>query len=117
MKRTELAFTAALVPFDFLLVLAAGITAYNLRFGWLTDFRPVVLTISFSDYLLLSAGLAAVFVLFFTFAGLYNVSGPRRLRIELTRIFLSSSTAIMTSIALIFFRRELFESRFIVLAV
>jgi len=112
-----LAFTAALVPFDFLLVLAAGITAYNLRFGWLTDFRPVVLTMSFSDYLLLSAGLAAVFVLFFTFAGLYNVSGPRRLRIELTRIFLSSSTAIMTSIALIFFRRELFESRFIVLAV
>ncbi|OGM01375.1 hypothetical protein A2480_02290 [Candidatus Uhrbacteria bacterium RIFOXYC2_FULL_47_19] len=117
MKRTELAFTAALVPFDFLLVLAAGITAYNLRFGWLTDFRPVVLTISFSDYLLLLTGLASVFVLFFAFAGLYNVSGPRRLRIELTRIFLSSSTAIMTAIALIFFRRELFESRFIVLAV
>ncbi|MFH2062801.1 MAG: sugar transferase [bacterium] len=117
MKRTELAFTVALVPIDFLLVLAASATAYNLRYSWLADWRPAVQTIPQNEYLLGSIVLAAAFVLFFSFAGLYSVTSPRRLRIELTRIFLASSTAMMAAIILIFFRRELFESRFIALAV
>jgi exopolysaccharide biosynthesis polyprenyl glycosylphosphotransferase len=116
MKRAELGFIAALVPLDYFLVFVAAITAYNLRFGWLTKLRPVILAIPFRDYLLFSAIVAAVFVLFFAFAGLYGVSGPRRLRMEVSRLFLACSTAIMTVIVFIFFRRELFESRFIVLA-
>ncbi|MBU1028823.1 sugar transferase [Patescibacteria group bacterium] len=116
MKRAETAFTAALVPLDYLLVFAAALTAYNLRFGWLAELRPVILEIPFRNYLLFSGMVAAVFVLFFAFAGLYGISGPRRLRLEVTRLFLACSTGIMTVIAFIFFRRELFESRFIVLA-
>ncbi len=117
MKKTELAFTAVLVPLDFLLSFAAALTAYFLRFGWLANLRPVIFEMPFGDYLLYSAAASTVFVLAFAFAGLYTASGPRRIRIELSRIFLACSTAIMAAIVLVFFQGELFSSRFIVLAV
>jgi hypothetical protein len=116
MKKSELTFTAILVPLDFLLVFSASLTAYSLRFGWYAALRPAVLDIPFREYLLFSSGVAGIFVVFFAMSGLYAVSGPRRLRIEVSRIFLASSAAVMTVIAFIFFRRELFSSRFIVLA-
>lgn len=117
MKKTELAFTAVLVPLDFLLVFAAALTAYFLRFGWLASLRPVIFEMPFGDYVLYSAAGSLVFVLAFALSGLYAVSGPRRIRIELSRIFLACSTAIMAGIVLVFFKGELFSSRFIVLAV
>jgi len=116
MKKSELAFAAILVPVDFGLVFLAGLTAYSLRFGWLAGLRPVVFDLPFTEYLLLTAGGAALFVFFFALAGLYAVTGPRRLKTEVSRIFFASSTAILTLIVFIFFRRELFSSRFIVLA-
>lgn len=116
MKRAELAFTAILVPLDFLLVFAAAVTSYNVRFGWLAGFRPVLFTMPAREYALFSAGTAAMFVLYFALSGLYAVAGPRRLRHEISRVFLACSTGIMTVIALFFFRAELFNSRFIVLA-
>lgn len=116
MKRIELAFAALLVPLDYLLVFLAAYAAYTVRIGYFSAFRPVVFAIPIGDYLKFSAAASAVFVALFAFAGLYAVSGPRRLRIELSRIFLACSTAIMTVIVLIFFRGELFGSRFIVLA-
>jgi exopolysaccharide biosynthesis polyprenyl glycosylphosphotransferase len=117
MKKTELAFTAVLVPLDFLLVCAAALTAYSLRFGWLASLRPVIFEMPFGDYVLYSAVGAVVFVLAFAFSGLYAASGPRRIRLELSRIFLACSTAIMVGIVLVFFKGELFSSRFIILAV
>jgi exopolysaccharide biosynthesis polyprenyl glycosylphosphotransferase len=116
MKKTELAFTAVLVPLDLLLVFAAALTAYFLRFGWLASLRPVIYEMPFGDYLLYAAVSSAVFILAFAFSGLYAASGPRRIRIELSRIFLACSTAAMAAIVLVFFKGELFSSRFIVLA-
>ncbi|OGL74128.1 hypothetical protein A3C96_02245 [Candidatus Uhrbacteria bacterium RIFCSPHIGHO2_02_FULL_60_10] len=116
MKKTELTFAVILVPLDFLLVFLAALSAHSLRFGPFAAIRPVLLTIPWPNYLLFSAGVSALFVLFFALAGLYAISGPRRLRIEISRIFLAGSTAILTVIAFIFFRHELFESRFIILA-
>jgi exopolysaccharide biosynthesis polyprenyl glycosylphosphotransferase len=116
MKRSELTFAAILVPLDLLLVFAAAMTAYSLRHGWFAAMRPVTLEIPLKEYVIFSAGVSAVFVLFFAMSGLYAVTGPRRIRIEVSRIFLACSTAIMTVIVLIFFQRELFSSRFIVLA-
>lgn len=115
MKKSELTFTVLLVPLDYLLVFAAALTAYSLRLGWFAALRPVILEIPFKEYVLFSAGVAAIFTFFFAISGLYAVTGPRRLRIEVSRVFFACSTAIMTVIALIFFRRELFSSRFIVL--
>jgi exopolysaccharide biosynthesis polyprenyl glycosylphosphotransferase len=116
MKRAELAFTAALVPLDFLLIFAAAFSAYRVRFGWFAELRPVLFTMPIKEYLVISAAFAALFVVYFAFAGLYGVSSPRRLRMEVSRIFLACSTGIMTVIAVFFFRAELFNSRFIVLA-
>lgn len=116
MKRAELAFTALLVPADFLLVIAATITARELRYGYFADLRRVVTLIPMTEFLAAAAVAAAVFVLCFALAGLYSVSAPRRLKFELSRIFLASSTAAMAVVVLIFFRGEYFSSRFIVLA-
>jgi exopolysaccharide biosynthesis polyprenyl glycosylphosphotransferase len=116
MKKSELAFAAVLVPADFGLVFLAALTAYSLRFGWLAGLRPVVFDLPFREYLLLAAGAAALFVFYYAIAGLYAVSGPRRLKTEVAHIFFASSTAILTFIVFIFFRRELFSSRFIILA-
>ena len=116
MKKSELAFTALLVPLDYLLVFAAALTAHNLRFRTLAGLRPVVFEIPLPQFLAFSAAVAAIFVLCFALAGLYAVSGPRRIKTEVSRIFLASSTAIMAVIVLIFFKGELFSSRFIVLA-
>lgn len=116
MKKSELAFTAVLVPLDFLLVFAAAITAHSLRFRTFAGIRPVMFEIPFAQYLAFSAGVAAAFVVCFAIAGLYGASGPRRIKTEVSRILLASSTAMMTVVALIFFRAELFPSRFIVLA-
>src|SRR5512142_3339329 len=116
MKKSELAFTALLVPLDFLLVFAAALTAHNLRFRAFAGLRPVVFEIPLPQFMAFSAVVAGVFVLCFSLAGLYAVSGPRRIKSEVSRIFLASSAGIMAVIVLIFFKGELFSSRFIVLA-
>ncbi|HTM68621.1 MAG TPA: sugar transferase [Candidatus Binatia bacterium] len=116
MKKSELVFTALLVPLDYFLVFVAALTARDLRFKTLIGLRPVVYEIPFEQYLAFSLAVAGVFVLCFALAGLYAVSGPRRIKSEVSRIFLASSTAIMAVIVLIFIRGELFSSRFIVLA-
>jgi len=116
MKRAELAFTALLVPVDFLLVFAAAVTAYALRYRYFAGLRPVVFEIPFHEFATISAVAASMFILCFAIAGLYAVTAPRRLKIEIGKIVLASSTAIMAVIVLIFFRGEYFSSRFIVLA-
>lgn len=115
-KRSELAFTAALVPIDYLLVFAAALTAHSLRFGYFAALRPATMLIPFDKYVVYAAVSAAIFVLCFAIAGLYAVAEPRRLKSEVSRIVLASSTAFMAVIVLIFFRGEYFASRFIVLA-
>ncbi len=116
MKKSELACTAILVPLDFALVFLAAVTAHALRYHYFAGFRPVVFEIPFPEYLLFSAIVSAIFVLWFTLAGLYSISSARRLKLEASRIFLASSTAIMAVIVFIFFKGDLFSSRFIVLA-
>ncbi len=116
MKKSELAFAALLVPIDFFLVFAAAVTAYSLRYHYFAGLRPVVFEIPYREYLLFSAAVSVIFIVWFALAGLYSISGPRRIKLELSRIFLASSTAIMAVIVLIFFKGDLFSSRFIVLA-
>jgi exopolysaccharide biosynthesis polyprenyl glycosylphosphotransferase len=116
MKKSELFFTAALVPLDFLLVFLAGMTAYNLRFGWLIALRPAIFELPLRGYIVLALGLSVIYVLTYALAGLYSVSGARRLRFEMAKIFVASAAGMALAIVIIFFRGELFSSRFIVLA-
>lgn len=116
MKRIDLFFTAALVPLDFLALIAAASAAYSLRFSSLfAGLRPITFSLPFAEYLNIALPIALVWLLIFALAGLYNFRA-QRLAVELTRVILACSTGIAVILAIAFFSRELFDSRFIVLA-
>lgn len=116
MKRADLFFTAVLVPFDYLTLVGAASAAYALRFSpWFESLRPVTFSLPFGEYLNIVLPILLVVIFIFSLSGLYN-SRPHRIAVEVTRILLASSTAIAAILAIAFFSRELFESRFILLA-
>ena len=115
MKRTELTFTLALVPLDFLMLLAAGIVAYFSRFHPLfTTVRPVIFSLSLDQYIKIISPIALVWILIFAIAGLYSTR--RRIANEILRVALACSTSMATVFAILFFSRVFFESRFIAIA-
>lgn len=117
MKRLELFFSAILVPLDFLMVVLAGILAYLLRFSsFIEEIRPIIFNLPFSQYFILVLGIALICLIVFILTGLY-VLLPRRPIDEFSKIFIATSAAITAIIIFAFFRRELFESRFIILAI
>lgn len=116
MKRSELLFSFLLVPLDFVMILLAGISAYYIRFAEITtDIRPVIFSLPFSGYLKALVFIAFLWLIIFALAGLYNIRGTRRIVKEFYRVTLACSTGLMAIVILIFLRRELFDSRFIVL--
>lgn len=115
MKRSDLVFAVLLVPTDFLMILAAGLAAYFIRFQALVSLRPVLFEIPFSRYAALLAVVAGFFICVFGVTGLYRV-GHMKIRNEIQKICTACSTGTMLGIVFIFFIQELFTSRFIVLA-
>lgn len=116
MKRSELAFTLALVPIDTLALTAAGVSAFFLRFHpYFTAMRPVIFNLQLPDYLKIIFPIILVWIAVYAIAGLYTTT---RISVaaELSRVFLASSTAMALIFAITFFSRTLFESRFIALA-
>ena len=117
MKRSELFFSFLLVPLDYLAIVAAGISAYYLRYSDLfKSLRPVIFNLKFESYLNIVLLLAIFWLLIFALAGLYTIGSARKLVNEVYRVVLACSTGLMLIVILIFVRRELFDSRFIVLA-
>lgn len=118
MKKSELMFSALLVPVDFFMFLAAGIAAYFLRVSPLVaQWRPVLfaLNLPFQRYFILLIFVSLFGLLIFAISGLYNITPQKRLFKEFFRIIVAISATILGVILYIFFSRELFESRFIVL--
>jgi len=116
MKRIELFFLGALVPLDYLALILAALAAYGLRFGPFSSYLATSVTIPFPEFMGSAALFAAIFVALFAAAGLYAPRIRRRLAGEAPRIALACSTGIAIVIVTIFFQREYFASRFIVLA-
>ncbi len=117
MRKADLALAALLVPLDYLAVLCAAAAAYSLRFApWLTQLMPVQFALTFHEYLLSAALVAPMYLLVFSTLGLYSMRPKRGIVQELLRVFLGSSAAMSLILALAFFFRELFDSRFIILA-
>lgn len=117
MKRSELFFSFLLVPLDFSMIVLAGISAYYIRFSqFTTDIRPVVFNLPFGGYMKVVLFVAFLWLFVFALAGLYNIKDARKLVKEIYKVVLACSTGLMLVVILIFFRRELFDSRFIVLA-
>lgn len=114
----RLFFTVLALPLDIAAILAAGLLVWFLRFSEsLQTFRPVIFSITFSQYLVLLFLTALVTISALAVAGLYRFPrydvGPFRL---ILRIFLSTSATLAAIALVVFFRQELFGSRFLVLA-
>lgn len=113
MKRFSLVFTGLRLPLDYLTLFFAGLLAYALRFLEIfTSVRPVTFDLSLGEYIRILLPLLFVVIPIFALSGLYT---SRRIPIlaELTRITLAVSTAVAVVLAIAFFSRELFDSRFI----
>jgi exopolysaccharide biosynthesis polyprenyl glycosylphosphotransferase len=115
MKKTELFFSLILVPLDYILLVLAGISAYFIRFSNFTiSIRPIIFNLPFEEYFRAVLLIAFFWVIIFAFSSLYRTR-KRHLSQEIYRVFLACSAGFVLVVALIFFKRELFDSRFIVL--
>lgn len=116
MKKVELAFTAALVPLDYLAIVAAGIFAYYVRFhSFFVEIRPVIFDLTIETFTPIVLAIALLWIAVFAVMGLYQIH-QHRLRTEILRVFLAASSSMAVVFAILFFSRSLFDSRFIVLA-
>ncbi len=116
-KSFSLIFTVLTVPVDFLLIILAGITSYKLRFQeFITDIRPAVYNYPFSNFVWLMILLSIFIIFIFAISGVYKIDKRVKFFEEIIKIFNTTSFAIMFVIVFIFFKREYFNSRFIVLA-
>lgn len=118
MKKSDLTFGALLVPIDFILLVAAGLLAYGVRFSRIyTEYiKEATVIIQFSDYVSLVILVSIGWLIIFAIAGMYNLRTHRSIWDEFAKVFLASSTGILAVVIYIFLNRELFASRFIVLA-
>lgn len=99
------------------MIVLAGITAYYIRFAeFTTVIRPAIFSLPFWDYFEILLWVALSWVLIFAFLGLYNIRGTKKIIKEFYKVVSACSTGFMLIVVLIFMQRELFDSRFIVLA-
>jgi exopolysaccharide biosynthesis polyprenyl glycosylphosphotransferase len=116
MKKSEFIFSLILVPVDFLMIFLAGLSAYYLRFSkFTTDIRPVIFDFNIASYSQILLVVSVLWLVVFAIVGLYAISGPRKLAQEIYRVFLGCALGLALIVVYIFFKRELFNSRFIVL--
>jgi len=117
MKKSELFFSFLLVPLDFLMIILAGITAYHIRFAEIAaEIRPIIFSLPFSEYLQVLFLIALAWLVIFAIAGLYSIRGAGGMLKEFNKVILACSTGFVLIVVLIFIFRELFSSRFIILA-
>ena len=117
MKKIESIFSIMLVPLDFVLLILAGISAYNLRYStWSASIRPIIFNLPYNNFIQSLLVISLLWMIILAVSGLYHVRGVLKLATELRKIFFACSTGLGLVAIMIFFRRELFDSRFIVLA-
>lgn len=108
---------AVLVPLDYVMLLAAGWTAYAIRFGdAVVNLRAAVYVLPSLDFLKILLASSLVMVVIFAFNRMYDITGTRRIVDEFRKIILACSTGVLITMILFFFNRELFSSRFIILS-
>lgn len=116
MKKSDLVFSAILVPLDYVMIVLAATSAYFLRYvAWIQNIRPVIFDLSFSQYFNYVWLIAVGWIFIFAIAGLYQMRGSRKIFNEISKVFLACSTGMLAVIVGAFFSRELFNSRFILL--
>jgi exopolysaccharide biosynthesis polyprenyl glycosylphosphotransferase len=117
MKKVESFFSVLFVPVDFVLLVLAGLSAYYLRFSsWSVSVRPAIFNLPLAGYFKSLLLIAVLWLIILVLTGLYQIKNADRQDQELRKIFFGCSTGFALVALLIFFERELFDSRFIVLA-
>ncbi|PIV38677.1 MAG: hypothetical protein COS30_00805 [Candidatus Portnoybacteria bacterium CG02_land_8_20_14_3_00_45_8] len=117
MKRSELIFTAALVPVDYLMLVLAGLAAYGLRFSSLVaDWRPVLFSVNlpFERFMGLVILVGLFLLVLFALSGLYEIRRANGVLEDFARITIAVSAGMAAVIVYGFIRREWFESRFLI---
>ncbi|HPY08430.1 MAG: sugar transferase [Patescibacteria group bacterium] len=117
MKKIELFFSSLFIPVDFAMIVLAGVSAYYLRFSERTvSWRPIIFNLPFPEYFRSLLVIAVLWILIFALSGLYQIRSARKLTQEISRIIIACAAGLALVAIIIFFRRDLFDSRFIVLA-
>ena len=118
MRKSELTFTALLVPLDFVMLVLAGLLAWWLRTSsWIQELRPVQFytSLPFEEYFILIAVIALFMLFVFALVGLYAIVPIRKMMEDFYMIVIGVSAGIIVLVFYIFIRSELFDSRFLVL--
>lgn len=116
-KKLDLLFVGLHVPIDFILIILAGITAYKVRFfNAITEIRPAVYSISFGNFVEIMFYIAALMITIFAISGIYRINKKTSFLEQVIKLFNTVSFAAMFIVVFIFFKREYFSSRFIMLA-
>ncbi len=119
MKKSELFFTTILVPLDFLMLFLAGLSSYFIRtHPLIVQYRPVLfhLNLPLNKYLGLVVAVSLYFLIVFALVGLYKIKVRRMILDDFLKIIIGVSAGIFVLVLYIFISRELFDSRFLVLA-
>jgi len=114
MKKSELAFNFVSIFTDWLMLLVAGMIAFNLRFE-LAELRPILYSLSAGDYFRVMLLVSPIIIILLALAGLYNLKGTRRISSELLKILLAVSSGLLVVVVLFFFNQTVFPSRLIIL--
>ena len=116
MKRSELIFSFLLIPVDYVMIVLSALFVYVVRYHtFLAQIRPPVFEIGLIEYLGISALAALIWLPLFGLAQMYSI-GSRGLMQEFNHAVLGCSMGLVGIVMVIFFRHELFGSRFLVLA-
>lgn len=116
MKRSQLILATVALPLDYTMLVLAGVAAYQIRFvPWVRAVRPVIFQLPLSEFVPMLIIMAAVWLLLFAIAGLYQIGNYLKLTKEIGRLFLACTAGLALIVVLFFFNPQFFSSRFIVL--
>ncbi len=119
MKKSELIFSAILVPVDLAMFLLAGTLAYFVRTSSvIADWRPVMFSVSlpFGEFFMFLS-IAGIFTLAVcALTGLYQIRPSKKLFEVFYQVAIAVSASVLAVIVVLFLTGKEFESRFLVLA-
>ena len=117
LKRSEIFFSGIQLPVDAAMLFLASVTAFWIRnVPEVLEYRRVLYTFSFDEYLRVVAVVIPVFLAVFALEGLYATQVTRKPWEETVGVFKAIGIGLVLIIVTIFLKREWFSSRFIILA-
>lgn len=116
MKKSELFFSALQVPIDYAMLVLAGALSFWLRgANEIKDIIPLNYVFSPRQYAQILLTTAAFFVAVFALDGMYYIRSNKSVGKELYRVFRAVAIGLMLIVLGVFFNRDWYSSRFVIL--